>query len=66
MFIEQKRQSIDHVMAYVRDFIIACSKLRLSVKLISSINKCLKNIAVNSPVNNSVIETTDIGAQLSM
>ena len=53
-------------MAYVRDFIIACSKLRLRVKLISSITKCLKNIAVNSPVNNSIIETIDIGARLSM
>ena len=53
-------------MAYVSDFIIACSKLRLRVKLISSITKCLKNIAVNSPVNNSIIETIDIGARLSM
>ena len=48
-------------MAYVRDFILACSKLRLRVKLISSITKCLRNISANSLVNEPVIEITDIG-----
>ena len=61
MFIEQKRQSIAHVMAYVKDFIIACSKLRLKVKLTSSITNCLRNISVNSLVNDPIIEITDIG-----
>ena len=48
-------------MAYVKDFIIACSKLRLKVKLTSSITNCLSNISVNSLVNDPIIEITDIG-----
>ena len=61
MFIEQKRQSMAHVLAYVKDFIIVCSKLRLKVKLTSSITNCPRNISVNSLVNDPSIEITDIG-----
>jgi len=50
-----------HVLAYVKDFIIVCSKLRLKVNLTSSITNCPRNISVNSLVNDLIIEITDIG-----
>lgn len=48
-------------MAYVRDFIIAFSSLRLRVKWLTSITNALRNTSINSLLNNPVIEITDIG-----
>ena len=47
--------------AYIRDFMIVFSSLRLRVNWLSSITNGIRNISINSLLNNLIIEITDTG-----